>query len=139
LNKSKYYTAIGMVTDAALSRVLEDVLALPDIPEVESHRLSELCRILHGLEALFVEEANQARTLPQWIEMNQLNGLLQDPFVVAYVPSWLKFSYLSELLVRTLPPLVSRHIYALACSAGGVHGRHLVPLRQRRFGGLSGG
>jgi len=84
LNKSKYYTAIGMVTDAALSRVLEDVLALPDIPEVESHRLSELCRILHGLEALFVEEANQ------------------DPFVVAYVPSWLKFSYLSELLEASM-------------------------------------
>ncbi|KAJ7696579.1 hypothetical protein B0H17DRAFT_1198090 [Mycena rosella] len=78
LNKSKYYTAIGMVTDAALSRVLEDVLALPDIPEVESHRLSELCRILHGLEALF------------------------EPFVVAYVPSWLKFSYLSELLEASM-------------------------------------
>ncbi|KAJ7782061.1 hypothetical protein DFH07DRAFT_792440 [Mycena maculata] len=84
LNKSKYYTAIGMVTDAALTRVLEDVLALPDIPEVESHRLSELCRLLHALEALFVEEANQ------------------EPFVVAYVPSWLKFSYLSELLEASM-------------------------------------
>ncbi|KAJ7917487.1 hypothetical protein B0H13DRAFT_2231393 [Mycena leptocephala] len=58
LNKSKYYTAIGMVTEAALSRVLEDILALPDIPE--------------------------------------------DPFVVAYVPSWLKFSYLSELLEASM-------------------------------------
>ncbi|KAJ6581607.1 hypothetical protein B0H19DRAFT_930561 [Mycena capillaripes] len=86
LNKSKYYTAIGMVTDAALSRVLEDVLALPDIPEVESHRLSELCRILHALEALFIEDGNQA----------------SDPFVVAYVPSWLKFSYLSELLEASM-------------------------------------
>ncbi|KAJ7170492.1 hypothetical protein C8R43DRAFT_981936 [Mycena crocata] len=84
LNKSKYYTAIGMVTDAALSRVLEDVLTLPDIPEVESHRLSELCRILHGLEALFVEDGSQ------------------DPFVASYVPSWLKFSYLSELLEASM-------------------------------------
>ncbi|KAJ7281438.1 hypothetical protein C8J57DRAFT_1433387 [Mycena rebaudengoi] len=84
LNKSKYYTAIGLVVDAALSRVLEDVLALPDILEVESHRLSELCRMLHALEALFVEEANQ------------------EPFVVAYVPSWLKFSYLSELLEASM-------------------------------------
>lgn len=82
LNKSKYYTALGMVTDAAVSRVLEDVLALPDIPEVESHRLSELCRLLHALEALFIEDANQAS------------------FVADYVPSWFKFSYLSELLVR---------------------------------------
>lgn len=45
-----------MVTDAALSRILQDVLALPDIPEMESHRLSELCRILNALEGLFVED-----------------------------------------------------------------------------------
>ncbi|KAJ7623164.1 hypothetical protein FB45DRAFT_752778 [Roridomyces roridus] len=84
LAKSKYYTAIGMLTDTALSRVLEDVLALPDIPEVESHRLNELCRLLHPLEALFMEGTNP------------------DSFVVAYVPSWLKFSYLSELLEASM-------------------------------------
>ncbi|KAL0568182.1 ribosome biogenesis protein ytm1 [Marasmius crinis-equi] len=84
LTKSKYYMAIGLVTDAALSRVLEDVLALPDIPELESHRLSELCRILHALEGLFVEDPEQ------------------PPFVVAYVPSWLKYSYLSELLEASM-------------------------------------
>ncbi|KAJ7130610.1 hypothetical protein C8R44DRAFT_613672 [Mycena epipterygia] len=84
LNKSKYYTALGMVTDAAVSRVLEDVLALPDIPELESHRLSELCRLLHALEALFIEDANQAS------------------FVADYVPSWFKFSYLSELLEASM-------------------------------------
>jgi hypothetical protein len=63
LAKSKYYIAIGLVTDAALSRILEDVLALPDIPEVESHRLSELCRILNALEGLFVEDPNQASVI----------------------------------------------------------------------------
>ncbi|KAJ6619858.1 hypothetical protein B0H10DRAFT_1792597 [Mycena sp. CBHHK59/15] len=98
LNKSKYYTAIGMVTEAALSRVLEDVLALPDIPEVESHRLSELCRILHALEGLFVEDANQA--CPRYNASMTLCP--QDSFVVAYVPSWLKFSYLSELLEASM-------------------------------------
>ncbi|KAJ7091428.1 hypothetical protein B0H15DRAFT_778155 [Mycena belliarum] len=82
LNRSKYYTAIGMLADAAVSRVLEDVLALPDITEVESHRLSELCRILHGLEALFIS--------------------YQEPFVVDYVPSWFKFSYLAELLEASM-------------------------------------
>lgn len=56
LTKSKYYTAIGLVTDAALSRILQDVLALPDIPEVESRKLSELCRILNALEGLFMED-----------------------------------------------------------------------------------
>src|ERR1700691_6693539 len=53
LPKNKYYIALGSVIDAALSRVLGDILALPDIPEVESHRLSELCKILSALEGLF--------------------------------------------------------------------------------------
>ncbi|PPQ69821.1 hypothetical protein CVT26_014198 [Gymnopilus dilepis] len=84
LTKSKYYSAIGSVTDSALSRVLHDILELPDIPEVESHRLSELCRIFNSLEGLFSEDPEQ------------------PSFVVAYVPSWLKFSYLSELLEASL-------------------------------------
>ncbi|TFK39823.1 hypothetical protein BDQ12DRAFT_681284 [Crucibulum laeve] len=84
LAKSKYYTAVGLVVDAALSRVLEDVLALPDIPEMESHHLSELCRILNAFEGLFSEDPSE------------------PSFVVAYVPSWLKFSYLSELLEASM-------------------------------------
>ncbi|KAK0489171.1 Centromere/kinetochore Zw10-domain-containing protein [Armillaria novae-zelandiae] len=84
LTKSKYYMAIGSVTEAVLSRVLEDILALPDIPEVESRRLAELCRILHALEGLFVENSEQ------------------PSFVVSYAPSWLKYSYLSELLEASM-------------------------------------
>ncbi|KZT21579.1 hypothetical protein NEOLEDRAFT_1164550 [Neolentinus lepideus HHB14362 ss-1] len=84
LQKSKYYIAVGLVAEAALSRVLSDTLALSDIPEVESHKLSELCRILNALEGLFVEDPEQPST------------------VVTYVPSWLKFSYLSELMEASI-------------------------------------
>lgn len=38
--------------------MLSDVLALHDIPEVDSRRLSELCRILNALEGLFVDVEN---------------------------------------------------------------------------------
>ncbi|KAF8216598.1 hypothetical protein K438DRAFT_1797518 [Mycena galopus ATCC 62051] len=95
LNKSKYYTAIGMVTEAALSRVLEDILALPDIPEVESHRLNELCRILQGLEALFIEDTKR----DSWESSTESPP---HSFVLDYVPSWLKFSYLGELLEASM-------------------------------------
>lgn len=61
--KSKYYTAIGFVVDAALSRVLDDICALPDIPEVESRRLAELCRIFQALEGLFVEDPSQVNLI----------------------------------------------------------------------------
>lgn len=49
------------MTDAALSRVLQDVLELDDIPELESHRLSELCHILNALEGLFCEDSEHVR------------------------------------------------------------------------------
>ncbi|KAF8845113.1 hypothetical protein BDN67DRAFT_920456 [Paxillus ammoniavirescens] len=87
LPKSKYYIAVGMVVDGVLSRILEDILAISDIPEVESHKLSELCRILSALEGLFVENTSESS------------------FVVSYVPSWLKFSYLSELLEASMADL----------------------------------
>ncbi|TEB33183.1 hypothetical protein FA13DRAFT_1730944 [Coprinellus micaceus] len=83
-SKTKYYQAVGRLADAALSRVLRDVIALPDIPELESQRLGELCRIFNSLEGLFSEDPTQSS------------------FVVAYVPSWLKFSYLSELLEASM-------------------------------------
>ncbi|KAI0042195.1 hypothetical protein FA95DRAFT_1500426 [Auriscalpium vulgare] len=84
LSKSKHLDAVGALVDAVLVQILGDILALPDITEIESHRLSELCRILHALEGLFVDNPDQPSS------------------VVAYVPSWLKFSYLSELLEASL-------------------------------------
>ena len=63
LTKSKYYSAIGSVADAALSRILRDVIALSDIPEIESHRLSELCRILNAMEGLFSEDPDQVSSI----------------------------------------------------------------------------
>lgn len=38
-----------------------------------------------------------------------LTNAFQPSFVVAYVPSWLKFSYLSELLVLILVFLFTGH------------------------------
>ncbi|KAF7985162.1 hypothetical protein HWV62_7740 [Athelia sp. TMB] len=84
LPHSRYLPAIGAVADAAIARVLADVLALPDIPAVESQKLGELSRILNSLEGLFVE------------------GASGQSMVVAFVPSWLKYSYLAELLEASL-------------------------------------
>lgn len=85
LPKGKYYIAVGNVVDGVLSRILDDILAIPDIPEVESHKLGELCRILFALEVIFVEDS--------------------ESLVASFVPSWLKFSYLSELLEASMADL----------------------------------
>ena len=61
LPPSKYHSATGAVVEAALTRILADILALTDIPEVDSHRLSELCRILNALEGLFTDGTESVR------------------------------------------------------------------------------
>lgn len=42
------------MVEEILSSVLNDILALPDIPELESHRLNALCQRLDSLKDLFV-------------------------------------------------------------------------------------
>ncbi|KAH9913967.1 uncharacterized protein BXZ73DRAFT_106752 [Epithele typhae] len=84
LMKSRYYEALGTLVECALSRILGDILSLEDITETESHKLCELCHIMNSLEGLFVEDPEQ------------------PSFVVSYVPSWLKFSYLSDLLEASI-------------------------------------
>lgn len=55
------------------------MLALGDIPEVESHKLSELCRILNASEGLFVEDHNQVRIFQ--VTMTQLKSSLYLAFL----------------------------------------------------------
>jgi protein transport protein DSL1/ZW10 len=99
LPSSKYYEAIGSVVDAALSRMLNDILALSDITADESQKLSELCRIMNSLEGLFVQNSDLVSAVLSSMIYLIVQSLSQPSFVVDYVPSWLKFSYLSELLV----------------------------------------
>ena len=64
--------------DAVLVRVLSDVLALGDIPEVDSRRLAELCRILSSLESSFFD--------------------LEDPNAVSHTVSFFFHSFSEKLL-----------------------------------------
>lgn len=66
LPRSKYLSAIGKLVESALSKVLEDVLALPDIPELDSRRLSELCRILNAFEGLFTTDPDEVGFQSFW-------------------------------------------------------------------------
>lgn len=72
LPHSRHLAAIGRVVDAVLSRMLEDITKLPDITADESHRLSELCRMLNALEGLFVEGSEQVRQTPSNLQSTPL-------------------------------------------------------------------
>ncbi|KAF8324318.1 uncharacterized protein EI90DRAFT_3075846 [Cantharellus anzutake] len=84
LAQSTYLEAIGGVVEEILASVLDDILALPDIPEKESHRLNELCQKLETLKELFVVVPGE------------------DTVIAAHVPSWFRFAYLAELLEASL-------------------------------------
>ncbi|KAG9087157.1 hypothetical protein FRC06_002703, partial [Ceratobasidium sp. 370] len=83
LPPKKYYLALGALVDDVLVRIAEDILAMPDIPETESHRLHDICKIVHAFEGLFIPEGDTTSS------------------VTHHVPSWFKYSYLSELLAST--------------------------------------
>lgn len=99
MSTSAYYTSLGSIINDVLARVLKEVLRLRDIPEVESQRLAALCKILHPLDELFVESADEVALL-----FPHYQRAYSDPFQVSsvamYVPLWLKFTYLSDILVR---------------------------------------
>ncbi|KAF8311340.1 hypothetical protein DL93DRAFT_2115966 [Clavulina sp. PMI_390] len=93
LTPSTYLTSCGRIVESTLSGMLKDILALPDIPEVESHRLNALCRKLdEGVKGLFVLGTSGS---------GSTNGA-EESAVGVYVPSWFKFEYLSELLEASL-------------------------------------
>lgn len=59
LPHGRHLTAVGKIVNSVLSKILEDITKLPDITADESHKLSELCRMLNALEGLFVEGPEQ--------------------------------------------------------------------------------
>jgi hypothetical protein len=63
MTTTAYYTALGAIINGILARVLKEVLGLRDIPEVESQRLAALCKILHPLDELFVQSADEVPLL----------------------------------------------------------------------------
>lgn len=55
LLKRVYYESLGILVNAVLLRVLVEIENQEDISEEASHRLNDLCKMLHDLEELFME------------------------------------------------------------------------------------
>lgn len=53
--KRSYYESLGILVNAVLLRVLVDIENQQDISEEASHRLNELCQMLHDVEKLFMD------------------------------------------------------------------------------------
>ena len=55
--RRRYYESMGILVNAVLLRVLVEIENQEDISEESSLRLNDLCKMLHELESLFVEES----------------------------------------------------------------------------------
>lgn len=55
MSSSTFYATIGGLVNSVLYRVLNEIEDQVDISEEESIKLNVLCKILHGLEGIFLE------------------------------------------------------------------------------------
>ncbi|WRT63379.1 uncharacterized protein IL334_000284 [Kwoniella shivajii] len=80
LPTSKYLETISYLLTTLIIKITNDILNLGDITEIESHRLTDLIKLIYPLEGLFENHGG----------------------VVRFVNGWLKFCYIAEILQASL-------------------------------------
>lgn len=99
MRRSVYLDSLGILVNAVLFRVLVEIENQEDISEEASHRLNDLCKMLHTVEDLFPATSTG---------MAEEGG---ESSVALHVRIWFKFKFLSELLEASM---VSPHFSALS-------------------------
>jgi protein transport protein DSL1/ZW10 len=93
LSRSALLQSIGSLLSRVIEKVVKDVEEMEDISEAESQRLTAFCSQISVLEDLFLSER------PGTGEGTNAESL---PLTAVYVPNWLRFQYLSNLLESSL-------------------------------------
>lgn len=88
LSSSVFLQSLGSLASTALAKFIADVEDMSDIAEDESRKLHGYCTSLSTLSTLFQTE-------------DPATGEVRD-MAHMYVPNWLKFMYLSEILDSSL-------------------------------------
>ncbi|OQD85286.1 hypothetical protein PENANT_c010G05356 [Penicillium antarcticum] len=87
LSHSALLQSIGSLLSTVINKVVIDVEDLGDISEDQSRQLVSFCNQISKLEDLFMPENGDAEALP---------------VTAIYVPSWLRFQYLVNILESSL-------------------------------------
>lgn len=87
LSHSALLQSVGSLLSTVISKVIIDVEDLGDISEDQSKQLVSFCNQISKLEDLFLPENGDAEALP---------------VTAIYVPSWLRFQYLINILESSL-------------------------------------
>lgn len=89
LSRSALLQSLGSLCTTVTSKMIVDIEDLSDISETESQRLRQFCNEVSTLSDLFMQE-NPA-----------VSGDKKD-MTALYVPDWIKFQYLSEIMDSSL-------------------------------------
>ncbi|KAI4286272.1 MAG: hypothetical protein L6R38_000038 [Xanthoria sp. 2 TBL-2021] len=93
LSYSALLQSIGSLLSTVIDKIIIDVEDMSDISEPESQRLTAYCRQIIAVEELFLPQQSTDSTTSQEDAI---------PLTAVYVPGWIRFQYLSEILDSSL-------------------------------------
>ena len=100
MSASSFYSTLGGLVNSVLYRVLNEIEDQVDISEEESIKLNILCKILHGLEGIFLD-GEVVSSFYYFYDVDETKVDSQSS-VGREVPIWFKFVFLSELLEASM-------------------------------------
>ena len=89
LSRSALLQSLGSLLTTVTSKMIVDIEDMTDVSEPESQHLTTYCGRIAALEDLFVPQAQEG-------------GEQSVPATAFYVPNWLKFQYLANILESSL-------------------------------------
>ncbi|OAX84995.1 hypothetical protein ACJ72_00620 [Emergomyces africanus] len=95
LSPSTLLQSIGSLLSTVIYKMILDIEDLSDISDAESQQLAEFCNQVSKLEDLFLPESKPGQ--------DAASGPTEVvPMTAVYVPNWLKFQYLINILESSL-------------------------------------
>lgn len=96
LSRSALLQSLGSLVSTVADKIMADILDMEDIEDSESQRLASFCSQVSALDDLFVS----GTPLQVGDSVEQEQDPVPQTFV--YVPSWLRFQYLANILESSL-------------------------------------
>jgi centromere/kinetochore protein ZW10 len=94
LSRSALLQSVGSLLSTVIDKMILDIEDLADISDAESQCLAEFCGAVSKLEELFLSDRPT--------DDSSANTAEPIPMTAMYVPNWLKFQYLSNILEGSL-------------------------------------
>lgn len=107
MDSRAFLETMGDLVQDVAQRMINEILSQEDVGEQESQNLSALCKMLHDLQDIFAEGERVSEHLDHRAFRLCLPVDTTQSLVGAFVPSWYKLLFLSEILEGSMVRLHS--------------------------------